>query len=179
MNNTLLWILVAVGAALVGVLFFLMSASPPASGPAPETLIPDTIEGFIVVTKEARIEPAFPGEAYSSHAFYTPAPNGPWSGKIERLGITIFKFKDPTKISEARGLLLQGLTGQTESLDLGGRTAQLAPEPDGVGLFWQEGALLIAIFVSAPSGGEADTETLKSAARAAARAVLAKFPSKP
>jgi hypothetical protein len=103
MNNTLLWILVAVGAALVGVLFFLMSASPPASGPAPETLIPDAIEGFIVVTKEARIEPAFPGEAYSSHAFYTPAPNGPWSGKIERLGITIFKFKDPTKISEARG----------------------------------------------------------------------------
>jgi len=177
MNNTLLWILVAVGAALVGVFFFLMSASPPASGPAPETLIPDAIEGFIVVTKEARIEPAFPGEAYSSHAFYTPAPNGPWSGKIERLGITIFKFKDPTKISEARDLLLQGT--QTESLDLGGRTAELAPEPDGVGLFWQEGALLIAIFVSAPSGSEADTETLKSAARAAARAVLAKFPPKP
>jgi hypothetical protein len=177
MNNTLLWILVAVGAALVGVLFFLMSSSPPASGPAPETLIPDTIEGFILVTKEAHIEPAFPGEAYSSHAFYTPAPSGPWSGKIERLGITIFKFKDPTKISEARDLLLQGT--QTESLDLGGRTGELAPEPDGVGLFWQEGALLIAIFVSAPSGGEADTETLKSAARAAARAVLAKFPPKP
>ena len=177
MNNTLLWILVAVGAALVGVLFFLMSASPPASGPAPETLISDTIEGFILVTKEAHIEPAFPGEAYSSHAFYTPAPSGPWSGKIERLGITIFKFKDPTKISEARDLLLQGT--QTESLDLGGRTGELAPEPDGVGLFWQEGALLIAIFVSAPSGGEADIETLKSAARAAARAVLAKFPPKP
>jgi hypothetical protein len=173
MNNTLLWILVAVGAALVGVFFFLMSASPPASGPAPETLIPDTIEGFILVTKEAHIEPAFPGEAYSSHAFYTPAPSGPWSGKIERLGITIFKFKDPTKISEARGLLLQGLTGQTESLDLGGRTAELAPEPDGVGLFWQEGALFIAIFVSTPLESTPELEVLKSAALAAGRAVLA------
>jgi len=177
MNNTLLWILVAVGAALVGVFFFLMSASPPASGPAPETLIPDAIEGFIVVTKEAQIEPAFPGEAYSSHAFYTPAPGGPWSGKIERIGITIFKFKDLTKISEARELLLQGV--QTESLDLNGRTAELAPEPDGVGLFWQEGALFIAIFVSTPSGSEADTETLKSAALAAGRTVLAKLPPKP
>ena len=172
MNNTLLWILLAVGAVIVGALFFLMSASPPASGPAPETLIPNAIEGFILVTKEARIEPAFPGEAYSSHAFYTPAPAGPWSGKIERLGITIFKFKDPTKIAEARELLLQG--AQTETLDLDGRTAELAPEPDGVGLFWQEGALLIAIFVSAPSGSEAEAETLRGAALVAGRAVLVK-----
>ncbi len=171
MNNTLLWILLAVGAALVGVVFFLMSAGPPTSGPAPETLIPDTIEGFILVTKEARIEPAFPGEDYSSHAFYTPAPNGPWSGKIERLGITIFKFKDPTKISEARDLLLQG--AQTESLDLDGRTAELAPEPDGTGLFWQEGALFIAIFVSTPLESTPELEVLKRAALAAGRAVLA------
>ncbi len=172
MNNTLLWILLAVGAVIVGALFFLMSASPPASGPAPETLIPDAIEGFIVVTKEARIEPAFPGEAYSSHAFYTPAPNGPWSGKIERLGITIFKFKDPTKISEARELLLQGAQA-TEILDLDGRTAELVPEPDGVGLFWQDRELLIAIFVSAPAESTPELETLKSAALAAGRAVLA------
>ncbi len=171
MNNTLLWILLAVGAVIVGALFFLMSASPPASGPAPETLIPDAIEGFILVTKEARIEPAFPGEAYSSHAFYTPAPNGPWSGKIERLGITIFKFKDPTKIDEARELLLQG--AQTESLDLDGRTAELVPEPDGMGLFWQDRELLIAIFVSAPAESTPELETLKSAALAAGRAVLA------
>jgi hypothetical protein len=125
MNNTLLWILVAVGAALVGVLFFLMSSSPPASGPAPETLIPDAIEGFIVVTKEARIEPAFPGEAYSSHAFYTPAPSGPWSGKIERLGITIFKFKDPTKISEARDLAAAGHFRQNRSIWAGARQSLL------------------------------------------------------
>lgn len=172
MNNILLWVLLAVGAVLAGVVFFLMSAGPPASGPAPETLIPDAVEGFIVVAKEARIEPAFPGEAYSSHAFYTPAPNGPWSGKIERIGITIFKFKDPTKIAEARDLLLQGT--QTETLDLDRRTAELAPEPDGVGLFWQDGALLIAIFVSAPSGSAPELEVLKSAALAAGQAVLAK-----
>lgn len=174
MNNILLWVLLAVGAVLAGVVFFLMSAGPPASGPAPETLIPDAIEGFIVVAKEARIEPAFPGEAYSSHAFYTPAPDSPWSGKIERLGLTIFKFKDPTKISEARDLLLQG--AQTESVKLDGRSAELAPEPDGVGLFWQDGALFIAIFVSAPSESDTDRETLTSAAFTAARAVLAQIP---
>lgn len=173
MNNPILWVVVAIVTAVVAGLFFLMGSSPPA-GPAPETLIPDSIEGFILVAKEARIEPAFPGEAYSSHAFYTPAPNGPWSGKIERLGLTIFKFKDPTKISEARELLLQG--AQTESLDLDGRTAELAPEPDGLGLFWQSNALFVAIFVSTPSEGATDTETLKSAALAAARAVLAKIP---
>lgn len=175
MNNPILWVLVAIVTAVIAGLFFLMGPSPPA-GPAPETLIPDSIEGFILVAKEARIEPAFPGEAYSSHAFYTPAPNGPWSGKIERVGLTIFKFKDPTKISEARELLLQG--AHTESLDIDGRTVELAPEPDGVGLFWQYGSLFIAIFVSASSGSEADTETLKSAAIAAARAVLAKIPTK-
>lgn len=169
MNNLMVWVLVALAAAIAAGLFLLVSQSP--VGPAPETLIPDSIEGFILVAKEARIEPAFPGEAYSSHAFYTPAPNSSWSGKIERVGITIFKFKDPTKIAEARGLLLQGV--QTETLDLDGHTVELAPEPDGVGLFWQDGALFIAIFVSAPSGGEAELETLKSAARAAGRAVLA------
>ncbi len=173
MNNPILWVFVAVAVVVIAGVVFLMGSSPPA-GPAPETLIPDAIEGFILVTKEARIEPAFPGEAYSSHAFYTPAPGGPWSGKIERLGITIFQFKDPTKISEARDLLLQG--AQTESVDLDGRTAELAPEPDGVGLFWQNGALLVAIFVSAPSGSETDIEALKGAALAAARAVLAKIP---
>lgn len=173
MNNPILWVLVALAAAVVAGIVFFVGTSPPA-GPAPETLIPDTIEGFILVTKEARIEPAFPGESYSSHAFYTPAPGGPWSGKVERVGLTIFKFKDPTKISEARELLLQGV--QTESLDLDGRTVELAPEPDGVGVFWQHGALFIAIFVSAPSGSEAETEMLKSAALAAARAVLAKIP---
>ncbi|GBC75828.1 hypothetical protein HRbin07_00016 [bacterium HR07] len=171
MNNPIVWVLVAVAAAVVAGLVFFMSSSPPA-GPAPETLIPDAIEGFLLVAKEARIEPVFPGEAYSSHAFYTPAPGGPWSGKIERLGITIFTFKDPTKISEARALLLQG--AQTESVALDGHTAELAPEPDGVGLFWQSGALFVAIFVSAPSGSDADIETLKSAALAAGRAVLAK-----
>jgi hypothetical protein len=170
MNNPILWVLVAVAAAVVAGIVFLLGGSPPA-GPAPETLIPDAIEGFILVTKEARIEPVFPGEAYSSHAFYTPAPNGPWSGKIERLGITVFKFKDPTKIAEARGLLLQGV--KTESLALEGRTVELVPEPDGVGLFWQDRALFVAIFVSAPSESETDIETLKGAALAAARAVLA------
>lgn len=176
MNNPILWVLVAVAAAVVAGIVLLLGASPPA-GPAPEALIPDAIEGFIMVAKEARIDPPSPntlGEDYSSHAFYTPAPGGPWSGKIERLGLTIFKFKDPTKISEARALLLQGV--QTESLDLDGRTVELAPEPDGVGLFWQHGALFVAIFVSAPSGSEVETETLKSAALAAARAVLAKLP---
>jgi hypothetical protein len=43
-----------------------------------------------------------------------------------------------------------------------------------VGLFWQDRALLIAIFVSAPSGSEAEAETLRGAALAAGRAVLAK-----
>lgn len=170
MNNPIVWVFVAVAAAVIVGAIFLVGTSPP---PAPETLIPDAIEGLILVAKEARIEPVFPGEAYSSHAFYTPAPGGPWSGKIERVGLTIFRFKDPAKISEARDLLLQG--AQTESLDLDGRTAQLAPEPDGVGLFWEHGALFVAIFVSAPSGGEIDTETLKGAALAAARAVLAKI----
>lgn len=173
MNNPIVWVFVAVAAAVIVGAIFLVGTSPPA-GPAPETLIPDAIEGFILVAKEARIEPAFPGEAYSSHAFYTPAPAGPWSGKIERVGLTIFKFKDPAKISEARDLLLQG--AQTESLDLDGRPAQLAPEPDGVGLFWEHGALFVAIFVSAPSEGEIDIETLKGAALAVARAVLAKIP---
>ncbi len=174
MNNPIVWVLVALAAVVAVGLFFVIGTSPPASGPAPETLIPDAIEGFILVAKEARIDPAFPGEEYSSHAFYTPAPGGSWSGKVERLGLTIFKFKDPKKIAEARDLLLQG--AHTEALNFDGRTAELAPEPDGVGLFWQSGALFVAIFVSAPSGSEADAETLKGAAVAAARAVLAKLP---
>ncbi len=172
MNNPIVWVFVVLAAVVAVGLFFVMGSSPPA-GPAPETLIPEAIEGFILVAKEARIEPAFPGEEYSSHAFYTPAPGGPWSGKIERVGLTIFKFKDPTKISEARELLLQG--AQTESVELDGRTVELAPEPDGVGLFWQHGALFIAIFVSVPLG-EMDMEAPKSAALVAARAVLAKIP---
>ncbi|MCX8104116.1 MAG: hypothetical protein N3E42_06820 [Candidatus Bipolaricaulota bacterium] len=173
MNNPIVWVFVALAVVVAVGLFLMMGASPPV-GPAPETLIPDAMEGFILVAKEARIEPAFPGEEYSSHAFYTPAPGSPWSGKIERVGLTIFKFKDPTKISEARDLLLQG--AQTESIDLDGRTVELAPEPDGVGLFWRHGALFVAIFVSAPSGNETDTEALKGAALVAARAVLAKIP---
>lgn len=174
MNNPIVWVFVALAAVVaVGLFFMMLGASPPA-GPAPETLIPEALEGFILVAKEARIEPAFPGEEYSSHAFYTPAPGGPWSGRIERIGLTIFRFKDPTRIAEARALLLQGV--QPESIDLDGRTVELAPEPDGVGLFWQNDALLVAIFVSAAPGSETDAEALKSAALAAARAVLAKIP---
>ncbi len=173
MNNPIVWVLMALAAVVAVGLFLVMGPSPPA-GPAPEMLIPDAIEGFILVAKEARIEPAFPGEEYSSHAFYTPAPGGPWSGKIERVGLTIFKFKDPTKISEARELLLQG--AQTESVDINGRTVELAPEPDGVGLFWQHSVLFVAIFVSAPGESETDAETLKNAALTAARAVLTKIP---
>lgn len=172
MNNPIWLVLLAVGVAVVAGVVFFLGYSPPA-GPAPETLIPDVIEGFILVTKEARLGPVFPGEAYSSHAFYTPAPGSPWSGRIERLGITVFKFKDPTKIAEARQLLLNG--AKTESVDLEGRSVELAPEEDGIGLFWQDGALFVAIFVSAPAGEEpVDGETLKSAALAAGRAVLAK-----
>lgn len=171
MNNPIVWVFVALAAVVAVGLFFMIGASPPPAGPAPETLIPDSIEGFILVAKEARIEPAFPGEEYSSHAFYTPAPGGPWSGKIERVGLTIFKFKDPTKISEARELLLQG--AQTESVELDRHTVELASEPDGVGLFWRHGALFVAIFVSVPLG-ETDMEIPKNAALATARAVLAK-----
>jgi hypothetical protein len=42
-----------------------------------------------------------------------------------------------------------------------------------VGLFWQEGALFIAIFVSTPLESTPELEVLKSAALAAGRAVLA------
>jgi hypothetical protein len=174
MNNPV-WLVLAVVAIALGAIFLLRPALPPV--PTPGSLIPDAIEGFILVTKEARIEPVFPGEAYSSHAFYTPAPGSPWSGKIERLGITIFKFKDPSKIAEARELLLTGAT--TESLALEGQPAELSSEEDGMGLFWQDRSLFIAIFVSAPSGDEpADAETLKNATITAGQAVLAQRPAK-
>ncbi len=169
-NNPILWILLAVGAALLVGVFLLMRPGAP-TGPLPAQLLPEAIEGFILVSKEARIDPIFPGEDHSAHASYTPAPSGPWSGKVDHLGIAIFKFKDLTKIGEARKLLIP--SGKTETATLGGIAVELAAEEGEAGVFWQDGALLVAILVTAPAGEAADRTTLREAALAAVKAVLA------
>lgn len=170
-NNPILWVLLAVGAALVVGVFLWMNPGVRASGPLPGQLLPEAIEGFILVNKESRIDPVFPGEDHSAHASYTPAPGGPWSGRVEHLGIAIFKFKDSTKISEARDLLIT--YEKTEKQTLDGVPIELATDEGEVGVFWQEGALLVAILATAPTGERADMQTLHAAAQAAARAVLA------
>lgn len=168
-NNPILWILLAVGAALLVGVFLLVKPGAPA-GPLPAQLLPQALEGFILVSKEARIDPIFPGEDHSAHASYTPAPSGPWSGKVDHLGIAIFKFKDLTKIGEARKLLIP--SGEIETIE--GIAVEMAAEEGEAGVFWQEGALLVAILVTAPAAGEAaDLQTLREAAQVAAKAVLA------
>ncbi|MCS6937341.1 MAG: hypothetical protein NZ610_07740 [Candidatus Bipolaricaulota bacterium] len=174
-NNPILWVLLAVGAALlVGVFLWMNPGAPKATGPLPGQLLPEAIEGFILVNKESRIDPIFPGEDHSAHASYTPTPGGPWSGKVDHLGIAIFKFKEAAKISEARNLLIT--YEKTEQQTLEGVTLELASDEGEVGVFWQEGTLFVAILATAPAGESADLQTLRAAAQAAAKAVLALRP---
>ncbi|MCI2429504.1 hypothetical protein LM602_06245 [Candidatus Acetothermia bacterium] len=167
MNNPV-WLVLAVVAIALGAIFLLRPTLPPV--PTPGSLIPDAIEGFILVNKESRIDPIFPGEDHSAHASYTSAPGGPWSGKVDHLGIAIFRFKDTAKISEARNLLIP--YGKSERQTLDGVTVELATDEGEVGAFWQEGALFVAILATAPPGDSVDLQKLREAAQAAAKAVL-------
>lgn len=171
MNNPILWILLAVSTALViGALFFVKPGAP--VGPMPAQLLPETIEGFILVSQEGRIEPVFPGEEHSAHTSYTPVPGGPWSGKVDHLGIAIFRFKDPSKMGEAQKLLVPA--GKLEEIVVETQKAGFAAAEAEAGVFWQDGALFVAILATSPAGVPVDSQALREATLVAARAVLAR-----
>ena len=171
MNN---WVILAVlvGAAVLATVLVLgMSGSKP--GPLPEEFLPSEIAGFELVGSFEHVEPIFKGEEYSSLVSFAPVEGSQFSGKIERMGITAYVFKDK-RSARAAGELLGSTYPDAEEVELDGQRASAFTEAAAgqAGLIWQEGPILYEVFVTAPGGDEIDLEALQQAALAGARAVL-------
>jgi len=177
MNNSVILILVLGLALMVGVVV-LLGTSLGKSAPAPERLLPSSVEGFSLTMKLDRVEPSpsSPGEEYSAHAFFAPAAGGEFAGEVDSLGIAIFRFKGEEAAQAAKEALLKGL--KTERIEIAGkkaalsRTVELFYQEGQVGIIWHEGRLLYEVLVTSPMGSKANIEVLKEAARRAAGALI-------
>jgi len=172
MNN---WVILAVlvGAAVLATVLVLgIGGSKPV--PLPEEFLPSEIAGFELVGSFEHVEPIFKGEEYSSLVSFAPVEGSPFSGKIERMGITAYVFRDRRSARAAGELLLGSTYPDAEEVELDGQSAFAFTEAAAgqAGLIWQEGPILYEVFVTAPGGGEIDLEALQQAALAGARAVL-------
>jgi hypothetical protein len=172
MDKLVILAILAGAAALVTALVLGMGA--PKSVTLPDELLPSSIVDFEAVNRFAHVEPIFKGEEYSSLVSFAPVEGTEFAGRVERMGITVYKFKNRRTAQAAEELLLSSTNPQVQTVQLNGRTASSFADPatGQAGLIWQVGPILYEVFVTAPGGEETDVEPLKRAALAGAGAVL-------
>ncbi|MGQ9477091.1 MAG: hypothetical protein ACUVRH_01140 [Candidatus Bipolaricaulia bacterium] len=167
--NTWVILAIVVGAVVLATVMIVGMSSGPS---LPGELLPQELAGFQLVGQFDYIEPIFEGERYSSLVSFAPAEGAEFAGKVERMGITAYRFKSQGEARAATEVLLDSMGLGTEEIELDG---QLAFAYDGLGqagLIWRIGPIIYQVFVTAPEGSEPDPEALEKAARAAAKAVL-------
>jgi hypothetical protein len=168
------WVILAVlvgAAVLAAVLIVGMGGG---EAPLPEEFLPREVEGFDLVGSFDHVEPIFKGEEYSSLVSFAPAEGTEFTGKVERMGITAYIFKDRRSARAAAELLFGSTYSAVEEIELDGWSASsFADDGAGqVGLIWQMGLILYEVFVTAPAENKPEMEALKLAALAGARAVI-------
>jgi hypothetical protein len=197
MNNTMLWVIIAVAAVItLGATLYIMnnpnrapatvssddpSQQPPKStstgqtGPAPGDRLPAALDGFSEKIRAEDVDPVFPGENHSANVAFTPISGSLYENVIESLGVSIFLFDDASKMAEVKSLLTQGITlepTQIEEVEIG---MGINPETGEIDLSWEEGPMLF--FIASTLSAEArkdpqNVEILKRAATMAATLVL-------
>jgi len=169
------WVILAVlvGAAVLAVV--LIAGMGGGGVPLPERLLPQEIAGFDLVGSFDHVEPIFAGEEYSSLVSFAPAEGAEFTGKVERMGITAYIFKDRRSARAAEELLLDSTYPVAERIELDGWSASsfIDDETGQAGLIWQMGPILYEVFVTAPLDHGPEMEALKGAALAGAQAVIA------
>ncbi|MCR4404598.1 MAG: hypothetical protein NUW06_04885 [Candidatus Acetothermia bacterium] len=174
MNN---WLIVAVvlGAAVLAAVLVVALVGGPAVRP-PEELLPAELAGFELVNRFDHVEPIFDGERYSSLVSFAPLAGVEFAGKVERMGITAYLFKDRKKAEAAEQVLLDSTGPGAEEVEIDGQAGFAYTSGPGAaaaaGLIWQIGPVIYQVFVTAPGEGEPDLEALNRAALNAAQAVL-------
>ena len=170
---TVMLILIGVAVALfVGLIVLHLGA--PVEEPTrtqTETLIPQEIEGF-VTGEMKRTEPAFEGELFSITVPFLPAPDSPFEGSVESLGITVFLLADSKAANEIKPLLLMG---DATAVTIEGVRMQAFSNKDAklAGLLWQDDVKLYYVLVSGVSDlADLSMETLSQAAQVAAQAII-------
>lgn len=181
MNNSVILILI-LGLALVVGAMVLLGVSLGKTAPAPERLLPSSVEGFTLTMKLDRVEPSpsSPGEEYSAHAFFAPAAGGEFADEVDSLGIAIFRFKSEEAAKTAKEALIAGLKTESIEIEIIGQhcracknVVELFYQEGHVGIIWHEGRLLYEVLVTSPMGSElANIEILKEAARRGAQALI-------
>lgn len=169
--NTWAILAVVLGAAILATVIIIGLSGGPA---LPGALLPQELPGFELVDRFDYIEPIFEGERYSSLVSFAPLEGAEFAGKVERMGITAYLFKDRKRAEAAERVLLDSVGAGTEEVELDGQ-GQLAftyGGPGQAGLIWRRGPVIYQVFVTSAEGGEPDPEALKRAALAAAQAAL-------
>ncbi|HIC95545.1 TPA: hypothetical protein EYP12_02825 [Candidatus Bipolaricaulota bacterium] len=170
--NTWVILAVVVGAlVLATVLVIGMMGGPGLGTHLPEELLPQEIAGFELVNRFDYVEPIFEGERYSTLVSFAPLEGMEFAGKVERMGITAYLFKDRGRAEAAKRMLLDSVGPGTGEVDLDGRPVIAYGGPGQAGLIWQMGPIIYQVFVTSPEGGD-NPEALEKAALAGARAVF-------
>jgi hypothetical protein len=179
MNQTLLWVIVAIAAAItVGAILYFINTPPATPGPAPSAgapgdRLPEALEGFTVAFRAPHVEPAFEGENHSANASFIPAAGSDFEKIVESLGISIFLFDDPAKIPEVRTLLTQGLIIEPIQIENQSMGIGIDRESGEIDLIWEEGPMLFYIAATITSQAkDQKMDFLKQAAVNAAAAVV-------
>lgn len=170
------WVILAVvlGAVVLATVMIVGMSSGPS---LPGELLPQELVGFELVNRFDHVEPIFEGERYSTLVSFAPLAGAEFAGKVERMGITAYLFKDRKRAEAAERVLIDSTGPGAEGVEVDGQAGFAygsAGEgaPASAGLIWQTGPVIYQIFVTAPDGGEPDLEALKRAALAGAQAAL-------
>ena len=73
---------------------------PGTSTKVPEDIIPLTVSGFELVEKKTHVSPLFGGPAikdrveYYAYSFFQPEASSKFEGKVKRLNVVVYLFKD-------------------------------------------------------------------------------------
>lgn len=174
----LMLVLVGVAVALLVVFTpFQPQEGPPSDetsstrvGERHESLIPQEIPGFKRLSLE-RAEPSLPGEVFSVHARFAPASESSFAGRVESLGISVFRLEDAQAAGELRPLLL---LGEPESVAVEGEEMEffLNEQAAMAGLVWQRGVDLYYILASGAGGDGFEGSALREAVLAAGGALI-------
>ncbi|MBI3659025.1 hypothetical protein HY230_00955 [Candidatus Acetothermia bacterium] len=193
MNNTMLWVIVAVAAVLtLGATLYLMnnpgkgpaasntktenpSGQPKGNGEQPQTSgdlagdrLPEKLDGFMEKFRSPHIDPVLEGENHSATVTFEPAAGSIYERVIESIGVTVVLFDDPAKISQGQAqLLTQGLKLEPTKVEDSEVQMGVNAETGDIGVTWTEGRLLFLIATTLSEEGKKDPKNLEILKRAA------------
>jgi hypothetical protein len=135
---------------------------------APEDLIPQEIDGFVLKEKLERVEPLFEGERYSAHAFFEPSEG--FEG-VETLGVSIYLFANRKRALGAWEEMVTIMGEGVEVTVIKELKANLVEGEGQVSLIWSHRRLLYVIVVTGK-----EPERMKEAAILAAQSIKSTTP---